>query len=171
MLFRIYAPRMLGVCLRYTCNKQEAEDVLQDSFIKVFKNIGSFNNENKGSIGGWIRRICVNTALNNYRDTLKYRQETDIDIFKGNIPDNTDDDEISEEPIEKEKILQIIHDLPAGYKLVFNLYVFEQYTHQQIADELNISANTSKTQLMKARTFIKKKILELQTAHQISKVI
>ncbi|MFK5855055.1 MAG: sigma-70 family RNA polymerase sigma factor [Bacteroidota bacterium] len=159
MLYKKYAPLMLGVCFRYSKTKDEAEDVLQEGFIKVFQKIKSF--EGKGSFEGWMRRIMVNTAINNYKANNKHYYHDDIDQ-DNNI--NLKVDELLpfevDDNISKNQIVKLIQELPAGYQMVFNLYVIEGLTHQEIADELEVSINTSKSQLSKARKWLRNKILE-----------
>jgi len=168
-LFNSYAPKMLGVCMRYTSNRSEAEDMLQDSFVKVFLNIDKFESEFQGGLAAWIRRICVNTALNYIRknQNLKFDSISDVQLAEA---DDDADLELGIE-VKKEDLLNLIAQLPPGYKLVFNLYVFEQYTHQQIAEELKISVNTSKSQLSKARAYLKRALLNLKPKQSISLVL
>jgi len=168
-LFNSYAPKMLGVCMRYTSNRSEAEDMLQDSFVKVFLNIDKFESEFQGGLAAWIRRICVNTALNYIRknQNLKFDSISDVQLAEA---DDDADLELGPE-VKKEDLLNLIAQLPSGYKLVFNLYVFEQYTHQQIAEELKISVNTSKSQLSKARAYLKRALLNLKPKQSISLVL
>jgi len=160
LLYDKYAPLMLGVCYRYSKTKDEAEDVLQEGFIKVFQKIKSF--EGKGSFEGWMRRIMVNTAINNYKANNKHYYHDDIDK-DNNINLKTDEPppfEFDNDKVSKNQIVKLIQELPAGYQLVFNLYVIEGLTHQEIAKELEISINTSKTQLFKARKWLRNRIQE-----------
>ena len=155
---------MFGVCMRYCKNKEEAEDVLQEGFIKIFLSMKKFEFKGEGSLTNWIRRIMVNAAINYHRDNLKHCYHTDIEtisISAEELP-NYNTEQISEEPASPEKIMEIVQMLPLGYRMVFNLYVFEKYTHKNIAEILKISESTSKTQLMKARKMIKQKIAEIQ---------
>ena len=159
MLYDKYAAKMMGVCFRYSKTKDEAEDVLQEGFIKVFQKIKSF--EGKGSFEGWMRRIMVNTAINNYKANIKHYYHDDVDQ-DNNINLKTDDTLPFEfdDNVSKLQIVKLIQELPAGYQLVFNLYVIEGLTHQEIAEELEVSINTSKSQLYKARKWLRNKILE-----------
>lgn len=141
---------MLGVCMRYTDDKQEAEDVLQDGFIKVFGSIDAFNG--KGSLEGWIRRIMVNTALDNYRRNIVTRHAADIDELEDVLGK---ENEIVEH-LEVKSLLSMLQKLPEGYRLVFNLYAMEGYTHKEIGEQLGISVNTSKSQYSRARSYIQK---------------
>ena len=160
LLYKKYAPLMLGVCYRYSKTKDEAEDVLQEGFIKVFQKIKSF--EGKGSFEGWMRRIMVNTAINNYKANNKHYYHDDIDKDNNNL--KTDDPLLFEfdDNVSKLQVVKLIQELPAGYQMVFNLYVIEGLTHQEIANELEVSINTSKSQLSKARKWLRNRILEIK---------
>lgn len=158
MLYKKYAPLMLGICYRYSKTRDEAEDVLQEGFIKVFQKIKTY--EGRGSFEGWLRRIMVNTAINNYKANSKHYYHEDIDKDY-NIDLQSDDGNLPfhhENGINKEKIIKLIQELPTGYQMVFNLYVIDGLTHQEIAEELDFSINTSKSQLSKARKWLRKKL-------------
>lgn len=152
-LYKHFAPLMLGLCLRYSKNRQEAEDILQEGFIKVFKNIRHLRRPE--AIESWIRSIMVNTAITHLKKLKFYYDE---------IPDDqlaeTDEEEnrYSYSPADPQELLQIITELPEGYRMVLNLYVFEGYMHKEIAEILGISENTSKSQLSKARKYIRNKL-------------
>jgi RNA polymerase sigma-70 factor, ECF subfamily len=172
LLFKNYAPVMLGVCMRYCKNRIDAEDVMQDGFIKVFTQIHKFRSE--GSFEGWIKRIMINAAIDNYQSNLKHAFHEDVDEI-GQSPlltDNPDeDDDLPDElNIPREKLMQMIQDLPDGYRMVFNLYAIENYNHKDIASLLGISENTSKSQLMKARKALRKKIEALLQQNHINRV-
>jgi len=152
-LYNLYGGRLYGVCLRYTHNQMEAEDVLQDGFVKVFKNIRCFKDLGENSLFNWMKRIMINTAINYLRDQKKHRYMSDIDDYD-QLQDTFDEDGFFEELrtlISQDEILDIIQKLPEGYRMVFNLFAIEGYAHQEIADMLGVSVNTSKTQLFKAR--------------------
>jgi len=158
-LYRQYASRMLGVCMRYTTDRASAEDILQDGFMKVFSNIGSFRGE--GSLEGWIRRIMVNTALTAFKATRKQGFATDIDEMEDHLAQDDgaeggDTEGIFNE-LQPDEIMELIRQLPEGYRMVLNLYVFEGATHKDIAEELGIAENTSKSQLSKARRFLRRR--------------
>jgi len=156
-LFDLYAGRLFGVCLRYARNRGDAEDILQDAFIKIFDKISQFKRE--GSFEGWMKRIAVNTALKKY-SVSRYRQEvTDSDKI-GRLEISLDETVYSH--LGEKELLKMIQDLPEGYRLVFNLYVMEGYQHNEIAEMLNIQAGTSRSQLVKARMMLQKQILEIQ---------
>jgi RNA polymerase sigma-70 factor (ECF subfamily) len=152
ILYKQYSPRMYGICLRYAQNTLEADDILQEAFIKVFKYLSDFNHE--GSFEGWIRRIVINTAINYYRSKIREWDEVSIDrAGHENDLKSTDIDKMT-----RDDLLNIIRELPEGYRVVFNLYVIEGYNHQEIGKLLNISENTSKSQLSRARVVLQQKI-------------
>jgi RNA polymerase sigma-70 factor (ECF subfamily) len=143
--------------MRYSSSIEEAEDILQDGFIKVFLNLKNFRLD--GSLEGWIRRIMVNTALNHYRAKQKYAYHSDIDEIGESVPDIRVDDY---NKLNAKVLMDMIEDLPVGYKTVFNLFEIEGYSHKEIADMLDVSVNTSKSQLLKARRTLQGKIEELK---------
>lgn len=145
-LFEFYSKRMMGVCLRYTNDYDEAQDVLQMGFIKVFEKLNTFNNE--GSLEGWIRRVMVNTALDNIRRNKKNNENIAIekvDFFIENNEANALDE------LKAEDLMKIIQQMPTGFRTVFNMYAIEGYSHKEIAEELGININTSKSQYSRAR--------------------
>ncbi|MEI6348260.1 MAG: RNA polymerase sigma factor [Bacteroidota bacterium] len=156
MLYKKFAPVMLAVCRRYASSLEEAEDVLQDGFIKIFNNLDKYRGD--GSLEGWIRRIMVNTALNQYRSSLKTLYQLDVTEIQELIEDNRS---THLDKMNANVLLKMIETLPKGYKLIFNLYEIEGYAHKEIAEMLNISINTSKSQLLKARRVLQKKVEEL----------
>lgn len=151
-LFEIFAPKMLGVCMRYFTSKQEAEDILQEGFIKVYTNLHNYNF--KGSFEGWIRRIMVNTALDTIRKNMKYRDDVELNSVDFKV---TAEAHIVEN-ISKDELLVLIHELPPGYRAVFNLFAIEGYSHKEIAAMLEISENTSKSQFSRAKNLLRKKL-------------
>jgi RNA polymerase sigma factor (sigma-70 family) len=154
-LYEKYSSGMLGICLRYCRNLEDAEDVLQEGFIKVFHYIQTFRGES--SIGAWIKRIMINTAIthNKKMDSMGAGAIDTLDTDDFMEPEDND---IVFQPIEPEKLLRVIQELPEGYRTVLNLYVFEGYSHKEIAVTLNIAESTSKTQLFKARKFLRNKL-------------
>lgn len=143
-LYQLLADKMFAVCLRYADSRQDAEDILQEAFIKVFKNIKRFKFH--GSFEGWVRRIMVNTSIEHHRKSLKWKYAEDAQEVA------IKDESINAlEKLKVQDLLNLIAKLPPGYKTVFNLYVIEGYSHQEIADMLQISVSTSKSQLFKAR--------------------
>jgi RNA polymerase sigma-70 factor (ECF subfamily) len=143
---------MYGVCQGYCKNADEAKDLLQDGFVKVFSNIQNFKGD--CPLEAWIRRIIVNTAIDNYRKSLRLLKTYDL-----TEAEEKDNDSVIPDGLENDYLLRIIHDLPEGYRLVFNLYVVEGYNHKEIADMLNISEGTSKSQLARARKNLQNRIL------------
>jgi RNA polymerase sigma-70 factor (ECF subfamily) len=159
LLYRKYAATMLGICIRYCRNRDEAEDILQDGFIKVFENIGRFRQE--GSLEGWIKRIMVRTAIDHLNQGLKLAFVQELSAREeSQIPDESQTEDLyNDDPgISADELLKMIQSLPPGYRMVFNLYALEGYSHNDIAEMLGISVSTSKTQLFKARNMLKKRI-------------
>jgi RNA polymerase sigma factor (sigma-70 family) len=154
-LYRSLGAKMLGVCLRYAKDQYEAEDMLQMGFVKVFQKVSEFRGE--GSFEGWIRRIMVNTAIETYRRNQRALQVVDID-------------EVYDEPqsmfdmsgLETKDLLNLIKALPVGYRLVFNMFVIEGYSHKDIGEKLGITEGASKSQLSRARAILKDKILKME---------
>ena len=146
-LYRRFAPKMYGVCLRYAGKTEEAEDILQEGFIKVFKKIGSFRSE--GSFEGWIRRIFVNTAIEQFRKKIYLQPITEYE------ENSVEGKYISVLDTMAEKdIIKLVQQLSPGYRTVFNMYVVEGYTHRQIGEALGISEGTSKSQLSRAKMIL-----------------
>ena len=156
-VFRRYASRMLGVSQRYARSIEDAEDILQDAFIKVFDKIGQFKSE--GSFEGWIRKIVVNTALKKYSLTRYAKEITGLEHTENSYSIEAP---VAYSQLTEKDLLALIKDLPDGYRLIFNLYVIEGYQHDEIAAMLNIQAGTSRSQLVKARMMLQKQILQLQ---------
>lgn len=153
-LFERYSRIMTGVCMRYVDSYEEAQDVVQIGFIKVFKKINSFSGV--GSLEGWIRRIMVNSSLDYLRKIKHQRFNLSIDDVDFKLKS---EEEVSGN-LQAEDLLTIIRALPAGYRTVFNMYAIEGYTHKEIGEILNVSENTSKSQYSRARTLIQKKLEE-----------
>lgn len=151
-LFDMYAGKMMTLCLRYGRDHLEAEDMLQEGFVKVFRSLNTYTF--KGSFEGWIRKIIINTALNKVSKKYISNEINNLDNIE---PISADYTEILSMLSEKE-ILKIISDLPEGYKIVFNLYAVEGYSHKEIADLLGINEGTSRSQLAKARKLLQNKI-------------
>lgn len=151
-LYEHFAPKMLVLCFRYCDSQEEAEDVLQDGFILVFENIRSY--KGKGSLEGWIRKIMVNTALNYLKKISKFRYHEAVDT----LPDSSQPSVEPSVKMETRELLEMIRSLPPGYRLVFNLFEVEGYSHREIAEMLEISENTSKSQLMRAKKKLQEKI-------------
>jgi RNA polymerase sigma factor (sigma-70 family) len=146
-LYNRFAPKMYGVCLRYASNAEEAEDILQDGFIKIFNKINSYRGD--GSFEGWIRRIFVNTAIEHFRKRIYLQpiSETEENTVEGKYLSVLDN-------LAEKDIIQLVQQLSPGYRTVFNMYVVEGYTHKQIAEMLGISEGTSKSQLSRAKLIL-----------------
>lgn len=143
---------MFVVCLRYSKNREEAEEVLQEGFLKVFQHLGQFRDE--GSFEGWVRKIMVNCALQRLRSNARLAPVLNIDSYNEQfaMPSN------AESKLSSKELLQLVMTLPPAYRMVFNLYVFEGYKHKEIADLLGISEGTSKSNLSDARMFLQKQL-------------
>ncbi|MFZ9029135.1 MAG: RNA polymerase sigma factor [Crocinitomicaceae bacterium] len=150
-LFKLYYGKMLGVCMRYSTDRDSAEEVLQEGFIKIFEKLERF--DYKGSFEGWIRRIMANTAIDHIRKSKKdpLLSDNDEDFKLGSEDPVVAKEETEFVGIKAEIALEAINDLSPAYRAVFNLYVMEEYTHKEIAEILNISEGTSKSNLSKAK--------------------
>jgi RNA polymerase sigma factor (sigma-70 family) len=157
-LYKRYSGILFSICLRYSPNYTEAEDSLQDSFLTIFKKVDQF--KGKGSFEGWIKRITVNTVLQ------KYRKKRVFDIAREDqIPDEIDV-EVEDDGIPLDFLLKIIQELPDRYRLVFTMYVMDDYAHKEIAEMLGISDGTSKSNLARARMILKVKIEDYKSANR-----
>ena len=148
-LYNMFSAKMFAICLRYARDRMEAEDTLQDGFIKVFDSIKQYNG--KGSFEGWMKRIFINMSLE------KFRKEQPIQLME-ELPDTEDTDIDEEVQIPANVLQQFIQELPEKYKMVFNLYVLEEMPHKDIAVRLGITEGTSKSNLARARDILKRKI-------------
>ncbi len=151
VLYKRFSPKMYGVCLRYSGNVEDANDLLQEGFIKVYKNLGKFRGD--GSFEGWIRRIFVNTSIEHFRKKVKLYnvtevQENTIEDIELNILDS----------LAEKDIISLVNELSPGYKAVFNMHVIEGYSHKEIAEILGITEGTSKSQLARAKGVLKKSL-------------
>jgi RNA polymerase sigma-70 factor (ECF subfamily) len=147
--------------MRYFQYPEQAQDAMQDGFVKVFEKLETYRGE--GSFEGWIRRIMVTTSLNLHRKNLKHYFHEDVDEIHERILDEAADFDA----LHVEEIMKLIQALPPGYQLVFNLYEIEGFSHQEIADELGVSINTSKSQLLKARRYLRNSLEQLnRIAHE-----
>ncbi len=156
-LYDLYARKMMGVCLRYANDVEDAEDFLQEGFIKVFEKL--FTYEFKGSLEGWVRRIIINTILDKIRKQGKANYTENIDLAESLEEGNSVFQQLN-----TKELLKIIRELPIGYRTVFNLYAIEGYQHNEIAKMLSISESTSKSQFTKAKEQLQKKITTQQQA-------
>jgi len=157
VLYERYAPVMMAVCMRYSRDQEAARDLLHDGFIRAFTQIGSFSG--KGSFEGWLRRIFVNLALENFRkEKQKNRFLEEYSYISAQESDDYADDLLDIENIPREEVLEMIRDLPPGYRTVFNLFIFEEMSHKEIARLLGINEAASRSQFFRAKTILKNKI-------------
>lgn len=159
-LYEMYASKMLAVCYRYSRDREEAEDILQEGFIKIFNNIHRYGFE--GSFEGWMRRIFVNTAIDAIRKNKSLMLETPIN---DNISESFAEDAIDN--LEVEYLMNLVQSLPTGYRLVFNLYAIEGYSHAEIGEKLNITESTSRSQYTRAKALLKKRIYQEYSENKI----
>ncbi len=154
MLYKVLAPKMLAVCLRYAKDKDEAQDILQEGFIKMFKNMGNYRGE--GSLEGWIRRIMVHSAISRYR---KAKNVVLVEDFaEQGIPVSTS---YNDNGLEARDLMNMVQQLPDTYRSVFNMYAIEGFSHQEIGSKLGMSELLSRTTLHRARTILKEKLTSL----------
>jgi len=150
-LYDKYSSKLYGICLRYCKNEEEAQDILQDSFIKIFTKLNTF--QFTGSFEGWLKRITTNTAIEFYRKKVDLEEVEEISFNPYLSVD-------SEKTLEVEELLKMIQELPEGYRMIFNMYAIDGFTHSDIAQKLGISEGTSKSQLSRARASLQKKFKE-----------
>jgi len=149
-----FAGKMMGICLRYTKDYVEAQDVMQDAFIKIFGKLADY--EKKGSLEGWVRRIVVNTALDSYRKNKKHEKNVAVDTVDYLLETKT----FIIEELNANDLLGVIKTIPAGYQMVFNLFAIEGYSHREIAEQLNITESTSKSQYSRARKLLRELLVK-----------
>ena len=155
-LYEIYSPVLFGICIRYVTESSDAEDILQEGFYKILTKISEFSG--RGSFEGWMKRIMINTAITHYHKNKKHDYHYDIsEIQEIKIEGNSYDTN----NFTKDELIGVINKLPAGYKMVFNLYAIEGYKHKEIAEKLNVDINTSKSQYSRARKLLQKKLKDL----------
>jgi RNA polymerase sigma-70 factor (ECF subfamily) len=157
-MFCLYSGKMMAICLRYSRHRLEAEDILQDSFIKVFTHLSEYRNDG-GSLEGWIKRITINTAI---KSSLKKSLE-----YKEIGPDQLQEEFIGPDifsTLSEEELIKLISSLPSGYRMVFNLHAIEGFSHKEIGELLYIEESTSRSQLTKARRMLQQKVNQLHKA-------
>lgn len=152
-LYNLYAQKFFGIALKYSSNYPEAQDNLQDAFIKIFEKIDQYKYQ--GSFEGWMKRILINTALQ------KYKKQKVYELIHTNIPDEPENVVIDQD-LSLDELLNCIQNLPTRYRMVFNLYILDGYSHQEVADKLDISLGTSKSNLSRARQILRKEVELLQ---------
>jgi RNA polymerase sigma-70 factor (ECF subfamily) len=159
-IYQLFAGKLYALCLKYSKTKHEADDNLQDAFITIFKKIDQF--KHKGSFEGWMKRIVINTALQSYRE------KNVLNLVEENYPDEVEV-EVDDKGISLDFLLKIIQELPERYRMVFNLYVLDGYSHKEISSLMNIAEGTSKSNLSRARLILKEKV-ELNQQQQSLKL-
>ena len=157
VLYDKYSRYIMGICLRYSSDKTEAEDILQESFLKIFFNIKDFSGT--GSFIGWLRKIAVNTAITHYHKNLRFKYNINIEEVTTCESGVTS---FEEDFFTSDELFNVLNELPAGYRMVFNLYAVEGYKHKEIAELLKIDINTSKSQYSRAKAVIRDKLEKLR---------
>lgn len=161
--YQYLAPKMYGICLRFANSIPEADDMLQEGFIRVFNNLKNFRGE--GSLEGWVRRTIINTAINLYKKRVRQGIKTNLD----SIRDLADDKSFIIEKMTADELLEVIRKLPEGYRMVFNLNIIEGYSHKEIGEMLDISESTSKSQLSRARKVLRNRLKSKKDSKQRGK--
>jgi RNA polymerase sigma factor (sigma-70 family) len=156
MLWKHYSGYLLAVCMRYAADRSEAEDMLQEAFIRIFFNLGDYTGT--GSFRGWLRKVTVNAAITYYNKNLRHKHHIDIDDY---VSTETGTAGFEDDFCTAEDLYRVLGELSPGYRMVFNLYTLEGYKHHEIADMLGIDVNTSKSQYSRARAVLRKKLEEL----------
>ena len=153
LLFKKFASKMLGICMRYCRNNDVAKDAMQEGFVKVFNNLAGFKKDS--AIETWMTRIMINAALNELRRNRKYDFIDDIDGMNESVEQSVDVNADAVSKMSHEELIQLLQTIPDGYRVVFNMYAIEGYSHKEIAETLKISEGTSKSQLNRARLHLK----------------
>lgn len=158
ILYERYSGPLMGICLRYGRSREDAEDIFQEAFIRIFQQIDQLREAQ--ALPAWVKRLTVNTAINHYRKQKRLREQGVGELDLENHRDMAQSPEILDQ-LDNEALLLLINKLPDGYRIIFNLYVIEGYSHKEIAEVMNTSENSSKSQLYKAKKALKKMICEL----------
>ncbi len=164
-LYNLYSPKMLGVCYRFAHSREDAEDMLQESFIRIFSQISSFRN--LGSFEGWIRKIVVHTCINFLKKNKKFKEIFDIDFAIG-IPDKQ---ESVSSLLQAKQVVECIRLLPLGYRTVLNLYAIEGCSHREIADLLEIEESTSRSQYTRAKVMLQQMLIKRNIIEKPKQVV
>jgi len=157
MLYDKYSRFLFGVCMRYAGDRTEAEDILQESLLKIYFSIKDYLGT--GSFSGWMRKIVVNTAITYYHRNLKHKYYIDIEEY---VSMETGVSSFEEDFFTSDELFKVLHELPPGYRMVFNLYAIEGYKHKEIAEMLGIDINTSKSQYSRAKAALREKLETLR---------
>jgi len=162
ILYDRYAGLMLAICMRYVYERSEAEDILQEGFLKIYMKIGEF--EGRGSFEGWLKRVFVNTAITHYHKNSKHNK---YHYEIGDVQETRfEKQSYYESEFTRDELFNVVDSLPGGYKMVFNLYAIEGYKHKEISELLKIDINTSKSQYSRAKKLIRKKLNQLKKEAQ-----
>ncbi len=161
-LYELYSRKMMGICFRYTGDKFLSQDLLHDGFIKVFESISSFRYNNDGLFKGWITRIFVNLSIDYLRKNAQWKDSVSLETWNENA-DSIEEDDF--EPIPDEVLIRFISELPSGYRTIFNLYVFEEIPHKEIAKIMGINESSSRSQLSRAKAILSEKIKKYTLKH------
>lgn len=166
-LFEKYSKQMMALCLRYGSDYEEAQDMFQDGFIKVFRKIHMYNG--KGPLGAWIRRTIANNALDHLRKNKRMKDNVSLFGIEYKLENQDAVDPYNDEGlrVSNDRLTELIQTMPLGYRTVFNMYVIEEYSHKEVAEQLGITESTSKTQYRKAKAFMRK-LVELELKNTIS---
>lgn len=156
--------KMLGACMRYAKDREEAKDILQDGFLKVFLNIKLYTGS--GSFEGWVRKVIINTALDYIRKSKQLIQYADSDYVDENAEEIKEEESNNYQDISTEEIMKAVQQLPVAYRTVFNMFVVDGFSHQEIAEQLGINIGTSKSNLSKAKAHLKKALADKINTHQ-----
>ncbi len=162
-LYNLYSPVLYGICVRYVTDAAEASDILQESFIKILTKINKYSG--KGSFEGWMKRITVNTAITHYHKNKKHSYHLDV----SEIQEFIETEIVTDSDFTQDELLKVIETLPKGYRIVFNLYAIEGFKHREIAEQLGIDVNTSKSQYSRAKKIVQAKLKELEKIHLYEK--
>ncbi|MDR1112914.1 MAG: sigma-70 family RNA polymerase sigma factor [Bacteroidales bacterium] len=154
LLYQKFAPILMAICLRFTRNETDAEDLLQEAFIRIFISLRDF--KGKGSFEGWLKRITINCAINQYKKKERIKQTMEIEPLDENIEVTVD----AEAPVPYEILLQMVHKLPAGYRTIFNLSAIDGYSHEEIAEMIGVSYSNVASQLFRAKKSLQKAVQE-----------
>ena len=163
--YSLYGRQLMNICSRYIADNEDAKDVFQDALVRIITHIADFRYRGKGSLGAWASKIAVNEALKFLRDNRRH----ELALPDVEVPDVSEEDDPDIEHVPPEVIMQMVRRLPTGYRTVFNLFVFENKTHEQIAQLLGIRVNTSTSQLCKAKNMLAAMVMEYNKANDTSR--
>jgi RNA polymerase sigma-70 factor (ECF subfamily) len=169
IIYQKFYGKMLGACMRYSKDREEARDILQDGFVKVFTNIKQYGGS--GSFEGWVHKIIINTALDIIRKNKQLIQYANSDYVEANAEEIKEEENNDYRNISTEEIMQAVQQLPTAYRAVFNMFVVDGFSHKEIGEQLNISEGTSKSNLSKAKVLLKKILTDKLKSYEVNKTI